>query len=170
MAAPTVPPQRIATLSTDSGEAWWWFGGLALIKVAGNQTEGKYSLIEMLYPPNLDVPLHVHTREDELFYVLEGKIAYTVGDVRADVSAGHTVFAPRNIPHGFIVTSAEPARYLIVYSPSGFEGFIRDTSTPARDLVLPPPATPPTPAQIEALSTMMRDRYGCYWASDYSSK
>ena len=118
MAAPTVPAQRIATLSTDSGEAWWWFGGLALIKVASKQTEGKYSLIEMLWPPSLEVPLHVHTREDELFYVLEGKIAYRVGDVRAEVSAGHTVFAPRNIPHGFIVTSPEPARYLIVYSPS----------------------------------------------------
>jgi hypothetical protein len=56
MAAPTVPTQRIATLSTEAGEAWWWFGGLALIKVAGNQTEGKYSLIKMLYPPNLEVP------------------------------------------------------------------------------------------------------------------
>jgi quercetin dioxygenase-like cupin family protein len=170
MASPTVPAQRIATLSADAGEAWWWFGGLALIKVAGHQTEGKYSLIELLYPPNLEVPLHVHTREDELFYVLEGKIAYRVGDVRAEVSAGHTVFAPRNIPHGFIVTSPEPARYLIVYSPSGFEGFIRDSSTPAHALVLPPAAPPPTPAQIEALTAMMRDGYGCYWASDHGSK
>jgi len=170
MTTPTVPTHRIATLSTEAGEPWWWFGGLALIKIAGNQTGGRYSLIEMLWPSNLEVPLHVHTRENELFYVLEGKIAYRVGDVRADVSAGNTVFAPRNIPHGFIVTSAEPARYLIVYSPSGFEGFIRDTSTPAQDLVLPPPATPPTPAQIEALSTMMQDRYGCYWAGDYRSK
>jgi uncharacterized RmlC-like cupin family protein len=116
------------------------------------------------------VHLHIHTREDELFYVLEGKIAYRVGDVRAEVSAGHTVFAPRNIPHGFIVTSPEPARYLIVYSPSGFEGFIRDSSAPAQGLVLPPAAPPPTAAQIEALTAMMRDGYGCYWASDYSSK
>lgn len=170
MATHGAAAQRIATLSADAGEAWWWFGGLALIKIGSDQSEGKYSLIEMLYPPNLEVPLHVHTREDELFYVLEGKIAYRVGDLQTEVSAGHTVFAPKNIPHGFTVTSAHPARYLIVYSPAGFEGFIRDTSRRASQLVLPPSAPPPTPGQLEALSGMMRDRYGCYWATDYKSK
>ncbi len=123
-----VSPQRIAALPPQAGEAWWWFGGLALIKLTGKHTEGRFSLIEMLWPPNLEVPLHVHSREDELFHVLEGKISYRIGESRFEASPGHTLFAPRNIPHGFIGASPEPARYLIVYSPAGFEDFIRETS------------------------------------------
>jgi hypothetical protein len=54
--------QRIAVFPQQAGESRWWFGGLALIKLTGAQTEGRYSLIEMLWPPNLEVPLHVHAR------------------------------------------------------------------------------------------------------------
>src|ERR1700756_2545827 len=94
-------PERIAAFAPQGGEPWWWFGGLALIKLAGKQTEGRFSLIELLYPPNVEVPLHVHAREDELFHVLEGKISYRIGDSRFEAGPGHTVFAPRNIPHNF---------------------------------------------------------------------
>jgi quercetin dioxygenase-like cupin family protein len=154
--------QRIADLSPLSGEALWWFGGLALIKLSGNQTEGRYSLIEVLWPPNLEVPLHVHTREDELFHVLEGTISYRIGDLRIEAGPGHTVFAPRNIPHGFKGVSPEPVRYLIVYSPAGFEGFIRDSSQPAQALTLPPkPDGPIDPAQLERITKLMGAKYGC---------
>jgi quercetin dioxygenase-like cupin family protein len=162
MSSRSVSAQRIAALTPQAGEPWWWFGGLALIKLASSQTEGRFSLIEMLWPPNLEVPLHVHTREDELFHVLEGTISYRIGDSRSKASPGHTVFAPRNIPHGFTVTSPQPARYLIVYSPAGFEEFVRETSEPARVLNLPPaPSGPIDPAQLEKIAAMMASKYGC---------
>jgi mannose-6-phosphate isomerase-like protein (cupin superfamily) len=157
-----ISPQRIAALPPQAGEARWWFGGLALIKLSSSQTEGRFSLVEALWPPNLEVPLHVHSREDELFHVLAGKISYRVGESRFEASSGYTVFAPRNVPHGFTVTSSEPARYLIVYSPAGFEEFVRETSEPAQTLNLPPaPSGPIDPALLEKISAMMAAKYGC---------
>jgi quercetin dioxygenase-like cupin family protein len=159
-------PERIAAFAPEAGEARWWFGGLALIKLAGKQTEGRFSLIELLYPPNLEVPLHIHTREDELFHVLEGKISYRVGDSRIEAALGHSVFAPRNIPHGFTVTSPMPARYLIVYSPAGFEDFIRESGEPAQALTLPPvPSAPPDAAVLQRIVTLMATKYGCQFVS-----
>jgi len=157
-------PQRIAFSPQQAGEAWWWFGGLAVIKMTGAQTEGHYSLVELLYPPNLEVPMHIHSREDELFHLLEGKIRYRIGASQFEAAAGNTVFVPRGIPHGFIVTSPKPARYLIVYSPAGFEGFIRESSRLASSLGLPPdPYAPPDPAEIQRVTTLLT-KYGSSWA------
>jgi quercetin dioxygenase-like cupin family protein len=154
--------ERITALAPEAGEARWWLGGLAVIKLTGKETEGRFSLIELLYPPKLEVPLHVHTREDELFHLLEGTISYRIGASRLDAAPGHTVFAPRNIPHNFTVTSAGPARYLIVYSPAGFEDCIRETSEPAQALTLPPnPYAPIPPAEIQRIATLMATKYGC---------
>lgn len=112
------------------------------------------------------MPLHVHTREDELFHVLEGKISYRIGASRFEASPGHTLFAPRNIPHGFTVSSPEAARYLIVYSPAGFEEFIRESSEPAQALTLPPkPDAPIDPAQLERIVSLMAANYGCQFVA-----
>ena len=158
--------QRLTVRSPQEGEAWWWFGGLAVIKLAEAETEGRFSMIDMIWPPGLEVPLHVHTREDELFHVLDGRVSYRIGESRFEASAGHTVFAPRDIPHNFVVTSAQPAHYLIVYSPAGFEGFVRESSQPAERLSLPPqPASPPDVAVIQKLSELMSSKYGCHFVS-----
>jgi len=158
---PATGLQRIAIFPPQAGEARWWFGGLALIKLTSAQTEGRFSLIEMLYPPK-EVPLHVHNREDELFHVLEGKISYRIGESRFEASAGHSVFAPRGVPHGFTVSSPEPAHYLIVYSPAGFEEFIRETSEPAETLGLPPdPYAPVGASELQRIGVLMSTKYGC---------
>ena len=154
--------QRIAALAPDAGEARWWFGGLAQIKLTSRQTEGRFSLVVVLWPPRLEVPLHVHTREDELFHLLEGKISYRIGELRIEAAPGHTVFAPRNVPHGFTGTSSEPSRYLIVYSPAGFEEFIRESSEPAPTLTLPPnPHAPIDIAVLQRIGNLMATKYGC---------
>jgi quercetin dioxygenase-like cupin family protein len=159
-------PERIAALPSQAGEAWWWFGGLAVIKLDSKQTEGRFSLIEVLWPPNLEVPLHVHSREDEMFHVLEGKISYRIGQSHFEASPGHTLLAPKNVPHGFKAISTEPARYMIVYSPAGFEEFIRETSQPAESLGLPPnPYAPVDAAILEKVGTMMATKYGCQFVA-----
>ncbi len=159
------PLDRIATIPPQGGEPRWWFGGLAVIKLSSSQTEGRFSLIEAVLPPNVEVPLHVHTREDELFHMLDGKISYQVGPSHFEVSAGNTVFAPRNVPHRVRATSPEPARYLIVYSPAGFEEFIRETSEPAPGFVLPPPPEGPLdPAVLQRIGNLMAAKYGCHFA------
>jgi uncharacterized RmlC-like cupin family protein len=108
--------------------------------------------------------MHIHSREDELFHLLEGKIRYRIGASQFEAAADDTVFVPRGIPHGFIVTSPEPARYLIVYSPAGFEGFIRESSRPASSLGSPPdPYATPDPAEIQRVTTLLT-KYGSSWA------
>jgi quercetin dioxygenase-like cupin family protein len=155
---------RILALASDTGEALWWFDGLATLKVTGEHSGGLFSLIEMVRPPNAEIPLHVHHREDELFYLIDGELEARVGDRTIHGKAGSTIFAPREIPHAIRVGPHRAVHYLLLYTPAGFEGFIRDTSKPARELTLPPPPdAPPTPTQMQALSEMMRDRYGCEW-------
>ena len=156
---------RILDLATGIGEALWWFDGLATLKVTGEQSSGLFSLIEMLRPAGGVVPRHVHHREDELFYLIDGELEARVGDRTIQAKAGTTVFAPCEIPHELRVGPHRPVHCLVLYTPAGFEGFIRDTSMRARELTLPPPPkAPPTPEQMRVLGQMMRDRYGCEWA------
>jgi quercetin dioxygenase-like cupin family protein len=161
MSSRSVSAQRIVALTPQAGEPWWWFGGLALIKLASSQTEGRFSLIEMLWPPNLEVPLHVHTREDELFHVLEGTISYRIGDSRSEASPGHSVFAPRNIPHGFTVTSPPRALSDRVLARRVRGICPRNQRTSPRPELTPRPSGPIDPAQLEKIAAMMASKYGC---------
>jgi hypothetical protein len=61
-------------LGQGEGEARWWLGGLATIKATGKETDGRYSLVEVVDPEGSEAPLHVHHREDEGFWVLEGEL------------------------------------------------------------------------------------------------
>lgn len=65
-------------------------------------------------------PRHVHGREDEAWYVIEGELTFQVGNREAVAGPGTFVYAPRNVPHRYRVTKA-PARYLLIFTPSGIE-------------------------------------------------
>jgi mannose-6-phosphate isomerase-like protein (cupin superfamily) len=71
-------------------------------------------------PPQLVAPLHLHRRDDEAWYVLEGRLAFRVGDEELEARAGEAVFAPRGVPHTFWNPSSEPARYLLVMTQNTF--------------------------------------------------
>jgi quercetin dioxygenase-like cupin family protein len=146
----------------DAGGLRWWFEGLAAIKFTGQDTGGQFSLTEMLYPAGAVVPRHVHHREDEVFYVIDGEITMQIGEDSYRVGAGETIFAPRDVPHGFTVTSSNPVRYLILYTPAGYEGFILESSQPARQPALPPrPEHPPTQEQMDEIALLMATKFGC---------
>jgi hypothetical protein len=81
--------------------------------------------------------VHVHHREDEGFYILEGEMNFYVGDQMIKVHPGSYLFGPRDVPHAFTVESG-PARLLFVFSPAGLEGLIREMGEPARSLTVPP--------------------------------
>ena len=141
------------------GEAWWWFGALATIKATGEQTGGRYTLVEILAPDGFASPLHVHHSEDEGFYILEGEMTFYVGDQTIKARPGSFLFGPKDVPHAFRVDSG-PARLLFIFSPAGMEGFIRESSEPARSLSIPPqPEEPPDEAQMERLAAIAA-RYG----------
>ena len=131
-------PSPVVTRSGE-GEARWWFGALAEIKVSREQTGGLLSILEITEPPNMDGPLHVHHREDEGFWILEGSATFEVGDRAIEASAGDFVWGPRGVPHRY-ATGPEGCRMLFIMTPGGFENLVRDMSVPAQARTLPPPS------------------------------
>jgi quercetin dioxygenase-like cupin family protein len=131
------------------GEAIWFMGVLATVKASAETTGGAVAVLEHLAPRGAGSPLHVHTREDEWFYVIEGELTFWVGGEVIVAPAGAFVFGPKEIAHTFVVSSQQ-ARFLLVAEPAGFERFVRAVGEPAKTLEIPPPAT--APPDVEALA------------------
>jgi mannose-6-phosphate isomerase-like protein (cupin superfamily) len=125
--------------ASDEGEARWWFACLAEIKVTAEQTNGLLSIIEITEGPNAQGPLHVHHREDEGFWILEGDVTIEIGDETVHAHAGEFAFGPRGIPHRYAV-GPDGCRMLFIMTPGGFERLVRDMSVPAASRTLPPPS------------------------------
>lgn len=135
-------------LAAGEGEALWFLGTLATIKASAETTAGRVAVIEHYAPRGSGSPLHVHTREDEWFYVTEGRLRFWVGGEVIEAGPGGFVYGPRGIPHTFEVASDE-ARFLLVTEPAGFESFMRAAAVPAAAPTLPPP--PDGPPDMAAL-------------------
>lgn len=139
----TLPAQA---LRTGEGEARWWFGQLATVKATSADTGGAYTLVEIEVGPGYETPLHIHHREDETFWMLEGDATFQVGDQTVDASAGMYLFGPRGVPHKW-AAGPRGARMLYLFAPGGFEELIEAMSVPAEALTPPPPdVTPPANA------------------------
>ena len=119
-------------------EALWFNGGLGVLRATGDQTEGRYAVMELLAPKGFASPLHIHRGEDEFFVVLSGEVRVQHGEAVIEAVAGSVVYGPRDVAHAFHVDSAE-ARLLLFFGPAGVEGFFREGGKPARSLGLPPP-------------------------------
>lgn len=116
-------------LEAEGGERLSWMGEPTLLKATGEQTGGLYTVAEIVSTPDGLVPLHVHHREDEAFWVLDGEVTFSIGDEVFDAGPGSFAFGPRDVPHRYTVRTPS-ARMLMIFSPAGFEGFIRETSEP----------------------------------------
>ncbi|MFY9264311.1 MAG: cupin domain-containing protein [Solirubrobacterales bacterium] len=123
-------------LTKENSEAYWWFGSLAIVLLSAEQTMGRSSVVEITEPAGAVAPLHVHTKEDEAFVVLDGDVVVEVGGERVALSPGEVGFGPRGVPHCYEV-GPNGCRMLFVLTPGGFEGLIRLMSTPAERLMLP---------------------------------
>jgi quercetin dioxygenase-like cupin family protein len=117
------------------------------------ETGGRVAVIHHAGPKDSGSPLHVHHRENEWFWVLDGELTIWVGGQVIQAPAGSFVFGPQHTPHTFTVSSPGGARFLLVTEPAGFEGFMRSCAQPARSLTLPPPpSAPPDPGQLTAIA------------------
>jgi len=142
---------------TGEGEARWWFGALAEIKATAADTAGQMTIVEVTEPSGAEAPLHVHRRDDEAFWVLQGDVTFEVGETTIEASAGDYVFGPRGIPHRFTVGD-QGCRMLFLLVPGGIEDVIRATSEPAPSRTLPPPPeTEPTAEEIEQLKAIVKE-------------
>jgi mannose-6-phosphate isomerase-like protein (cupin superfamily) len=114
-----------------------WYMGMLLTNLAeAPDTSGAFSLFEATLVPGTEPPPHVHSREDELFYVLEGEFDVYVGKELFNGKTGECIFLPRFKPHTFIVRSPR-LRLLILFAPAGVEEAFRGMSSPAQNLEPP---------------------------------
>jgi len=142
---------------SDEGEARWWFGTLAVIKTTAAETGGQLTIIDVMNPPGWEAPLHVHHRDDEGFWILEGSATIEVGDTTIEASAGDYAFGPRGIPHRYTVGDSG-CRMLFIMVPGGMEDVVRATSEPAPSRTLPPPPeAEPTPEEVERLKAIVKE-------------
>ena len=152
---PAVPPDDLArnlTLARPNEDQTLPHVGLAgdtyTILISGQDTAGRYCLIDMLVPPGGGPPPHRHDFE-EMFTVLEGEIEVTFRGDQAVLRAGETANIPANAPHRFQNVSEKPARLLCLCSPAGQEEFFQSIGVPLPTRTTPCP--PPDPAALPAL-------------------
>jgi quercetin dioxygenase-like cupin family protein len=131
-------------LPPGSGQAINVIGDNMLIRLTGEDTGGAFTLLEQTNVPGFGIPMHVHKNEDELFHIIEGSIAFTVGDQSLVASASTTVFLPRDLPHAWKVVGDIPVKNLVHVFPAGAEQMWQELSAL-------PPGEPPDMEQVVAI-------------------
>jgi quercetin dioxygenase-like cupin family protein len=114
----------------------WYMASLTTNLAEKKDTNGAFCLVEATLAPGNEPPPHEHSREDELFYVLEGEFDVYVGKEAFKVKKGECIFLPRLKPHAFAIRSAR-IRLLTLFTPAGLEDEFRSASSPAQNLELP---------------------------------
>jgi mannose-6-phosphate isomerase-like protein (cupin superfamily) len=109
------------TVASRAGRRKCW------ILVTGEERGGAFAMMEFLVPPP-----HVHHREDEVFYVLEGEFTFTVTGRMIRATAGQTLYGQRDVPHTFKNTGDKTGRMMVVVAPAGLEKFFAEIGTPPR--------------------------------------
>ena len=121
------------SLPAGEGERIWIVGDTMTLKATGQATDGRLLLLENLTTPGGGPPPHIHTREDEFFYVLDGEFELRIGDELHTLGPGGFAFVRRGTVHNFRNTTDHPARILVGFTPAGMEGFFRESGRPATD-------------------------------------
>lgn len=121
------------TFRPEEGQVLNVLGELITVKLSGEQTNGEYAILHEISPPQGGPPLHIHHREDEAFYVLEGEYEVICGEETVRAVPGSFLFAPRDIPHTFRNISAGPSKVLVIVSPAGLEKFFEELSQLPQD-------------------------------------
>ncbi|MDX6689597.1 MAG: hypothetical protein QOG15_1054 [Solirubrobacteraceae bacterium] len=155
MSTDTTPVLNPVAVPAGAGEAIWWFNCLAEIKATAADTGGLMTIVEITEPPGSEAPLHVHHREDEAFWIIDGDVTITVGDETIECHAGDYAFGPRGIPHRYSVGDAG-CRMLFILTPGGFEDVVREMGRPAESRTLPEPSMPDL-AHVAAVA----EAHGC---------
>lgn len=137
--------QKLIVVAERQGKVLNVLGETITLKVTGDETNGAYSVVEQVSPPRGGVPLHVHQREDEMFFILEGQFEITCGDETFVAPTGSLAILPKGIPHGFRNIGTTSGRILETIIPAGFERYFEELS----EL---PPDQPPDMDVIKAMA------------------
>jgi len=142
-----------------------WYKGILISNLATQQdTEGAFEFVETRMRKGTEPPPHVHDREHEMFYVLQGAIDVYIDEEVFHAVAGECIFLPKQRPHAFLIQSPE-IHMLVLMTPGGFMNASAAMGVPAQTLEIPPDdgktyATMDLGATIEVF-----DRYGIRFLS-----
>jgi quercetin dioxygenase-like cupin family protein len=117
---------------------YWFFGTHLRLLTDEHQSSFGYDLIEGRFPPGTETHLHLHTRYDELIYVLEGTFTVYTHDGKATLTPGEHIFGPRNTPHAVAGTGHAANRSLTITSPGGLANLVRTVGIPDLAEGIPP--------------------------------
>ncbi len=117
-----------------TGPAYCGPGDRITYLITGAETGGAFFMAEVSVVPGGGPPPHVHSREDESFYLQQGTLAVQVGDQALNISAGDFVHMPRGVVHSFKNVGEDTARLLMVATPAGLENYFAETFFPAADI------------------------------------
>jgi quercetin dioxygenase-like cupin family protein len=137
----------VVTLSEDV-PAKFCFGGTAKLFATAESTAGAFSMIEQTGEPGVGSPYHLHHADDEAMYVLEGTLRFVSEGQSWEAGPGSWAYLPKEVPHGFEVVGNTTARFLLLTTPAGFDGFVQELSEDE-------PSIPDYPAMIDTAK-----RYG----------
>jgi quercetin dioxygenase-like cupin family protein len=125
-------------------------GGPATFKARAETTNGTFTALENVIPPMQGPPLHIHVREDEMYYVLDGDVRFKADDRMFEAPTGSFVFIPRGTAHCFQNVGDGPARLLVMFTPAGMERFFEGVAE------LPPGPPDPHAYRAAAHSAWMK--------------
>jgi mannose-6-phosphate isomerase-like protein (cupin superfamily) len=131
-------------LHAGQGRSFWVVGDLYTFLATGEDTNGAYALIHALVPPGGGPPPHIHRREDEAFFVLEGELSCQIDGQSLTATTGAWVTLPKGSLHAFKSTGPTPVKMLILVNPSGLERYFSEIGHATKEESV-------TPAAIEKL-------------------
>ena len=148
---PDAPARDLTLADPDAGDALphvGLVGDTYTVLLSGDDTDGRYCLIDMHVPPGGGPPPHRHDFE-ESFTILQGEIEATFRGETSTVKAGQTLHVPANAPHSFTNAGDAPARLLCICAPSGQEEFFEQIGVRVAGRTTPPPK--PDPEEAKAM-------------------
>jgi quercetin dioxygenase-like cupin family protein len=140
---------KIIQLGPGEGDAFSAVGDVYRNLATSRQTGGVYTLHEIRVSPNNGPPPHIHSREDESFFVLEGEVEFQVGDEKITARPSTFIQGPRGIAHSFKNNTQRPARMLVVVTPPELENFFNEFAQPVASF--DSPAIPASKDEIDRL-------------------
>ncbi|ACU61253.1 cupin domain-containing protein [Chitinophaga pinensis] len=135
-------------------------GGYFKTLVSPEQTGGSFALLEMVLPQGAEPPAHLHEKEDETFYVLDGTVSFRIGSKTYIAGPGETIFAPRLIAHEFRITSSQ-LHFITLLTPGSFWDYFMEFSTAADAVpVVKAPTELPPADFLMHLINRLNSQYG----------
>jgi len=154
--------QSAFVINTQEAPAYVSVGELVSVLAGAEHTGGAFGLMEGVIRKGAEPPPHVHHREDESFFVLDGSLRARVGDDWLSATPGSLLFCPRDVPH-FLVLETDEVRLLTLVTPGGLEQFFVDLGEPAPDRTLPSVLPEPDVQRVVTLAA----HYGAEVLTDW---